>query len=465
MKIIMDNDGTLTDFNKFVEENALDYFKQKYGMEIKYPDKLEIEDIFDMKSFCMEKYSMNEEQAEIKVRQILDEYWIGVPFIKFSLFGRFRSGVKEFINNQLKNGNEVQIHSSRSKTCDAGIIGYISRVFTIMQYRLNGVKISRKNIKFYKNDNLKIDGILKEKPDLVFEDKPEIIDELSKNNINTICVSGHHNSYISVCKNIERIDNFENDEIKQKMENLFGIKKLKYYKRAADSDIFFSKICPVSKIILMKFNPIVLNEDRLNNFDGEGVIYAPNHRSTIDPLVITSYVLKNIHWAALLRFFQGNDSIFNNSKNPVLCKITSQSFKKLEYFPIERKSDNEKANNFDAIKDMSGFLKIKQPIGIFPEGTTRREPGCDFGNFDDAFLALAKSTDSWVQPITMFWIKDLKIKEKLIMNIGEPFKVERMSVDQAMEYYMNIQQKCLNESKELYEKLIEKNCNKMKIKL
>ncbi len=73
----------------------------------------------------------------------------------------------------------------------------------------------------------------------------------------------------------------------------------------------------------------------------------------------------------------------------------------MEYFTIERKNDNSDANNWETIKDMIGFLKIRQCIGIFPEGITCRPKGNDFGTFDMAFVRLAKMTDALVQPVTI----------------------------------------------------------------
>ena len=56
MKIIFDTDGTLTNFNKFINLNALKYFEQEYGMKIVNPKALELEDIFDMDNFFTKKY-------------------------------------------------------------------------------------------------------------------------------------------------------------------------------------------------------------------------------------------------------------------------------------------------------------------------------------------------------------------------------------------------------------------------
>ena len=49
MRIVFDIDGTLTDYNKFVQKRAVKYFKSKYGMEVVNANALEIEDIFEMK--------------------------------------------------------------------------------------------------------------------------------------------------------------------------------------------------------------------------------------------------------------------------------------------------------------------------------------------------------------------------------------------------------------------------------
>lgn len=453
MKMIFDTDGTLTNFNEFVEKNAIKYFEKKYGMTVVNPDMLEIQDIFDMKNFFITKESCDEPTAIELTKKALNKYWISFRFIKFSLFGKFRKGVKKYINQKLKEGHKIEIHTSRDKTTEKNLIGIVARSFTRMQYMLNGIVLPRSAFHFYKNDEEKINGIIECNPDLVFDDKSEIIEKLSQNQIKTICVMGKHNNNIEPSKNVEVIKTFDNVELESKIEKIIGKKKIKYYNRAAASDVFFNKLKLLVPAINYKFKPIILNSENLCNADNQPIIYAPNHRSTLDPVVITSIVFKNIHWAALLRFFKGEDSIFNNSKNPILCKITANTFKKMEYFPIDRKSDNPQANNFEAIKDMSNFLNINQNIGIFGEGTTRRPANSDFGTFDDSFILLAKKNNAWVQPITTLWIKDLKINSKVIVNIGKPFKIEKMTVEEAMNHFMNIQKENLKQNKEFANEL------------
>ena len=139
MKLVFDIDGTLTDYNKFVRENALDYFKKKYGMNVIYPQKLEIEEIFDMENFFSTKYKCDVGQAKTYTNTALNKYWVSFNFIKFSLFGRFRKGVRKFFKHIKKDGHIIEIHTSRAKSTSKGIVGSICRLFTYLQFVLNGI--------------------------------------------------------------------------------------------------------------------------------------------------------------------------------------------------------------------------------------------------------------------------------------------------------------------------------------
>jgi hypothetical protein len=102
---------------------------------------------------------------------------------------------------------------------------------------------------------------------------------------------------------------------------------------------------------------------------------------------------------------------------------------------------------------MTNFLKINSTIGIFGEGTTRRPENQDFGHFDESFLLLAKKCNSWVQPITSLWLKDIDYESKVIINFGKPFKINTMNIDEAMKCFLNIQKGSLLQNKQLQESL------------
>lgn len=207
MKLIFDIDGTLTDFNKYIKNNAIPYFKKHYGMTVKYPNKLEIEDILDMDDFFAKKHRCDLIIAKNYTKKVLDKYWIHLRFIKFSLYP-FRSGTREFIKACIKKGNIVEIHSSRAKTNEKGLIGFVSRLFTYLQFVFNGIALPISSFHFYKNDLEKIEGILKSSPNLVVEDKSCICEKTSSHFIKTICVKGWHNTDIKENNYLKKIRNF-----------------------------------------------------------------------------------------------------------------------------------------------------------------------------------------------------------------------------------------------------------------
>ena len=270
---------------------------------------------------------------------------------------------------------------------------------------------------------------------------------LSKAGMKAICVSNVYNQSVVSSQNIEIINGFDTYLIEQKIEHLLGRDNFTCHKKEANSSKFFRMIIKTRIFVNLMFHPIVLHPENIISEKAEGTIYVPNHRSTLDPLIVESILNENIHWAALQRFFMGKESVFNNSKNIILCNVTKYMFEKLEYFPIERKCDNQNANNINTLRNMNLFLKNGYKIGIFAEGTTKRPAGEDFGKFDDTFLRLANRNKSWIQPITLFWIEKQNSKNKVIINLGKAFQVGKMSIDESMEHFLNIQKASLMECK------------------
>jgi len=448
MKIaVFDIDGTLTDYNRFVHKRAAKYFMRKYNMQVANPYALEIEDVFEIKQFYTNQ-GMAEAEAEYQTSRLLNDFWFSYNCICFFV-ARFRKGVASYIRRLRKDGYEVEFHTSRAKACSLGLIGKSVRFLTWLQFVLNGVFVSRRSIHFYENDAKKIQGILNCNPVVVYDDKPEILERLKEEIISVICVNGLHNQMLSDEK-FPRIFSFAREELGKAIEKSVGQRTIKYYQREVKSAKVFRKIKVLKPLMLCKFRPVVLNAD--NIYHGEkGVIYAPNHRSTWDPIIITGILGFHIHWAALLRFFEGKDSIFNNSKSPILCRLTSVLFKRLEYFPIERKSDNNDANNLESVRNMNYFLKIRSKIGIFAEGTTRRPEGNDFGTFDPSFILLAKKNKAVIQPITVLWTTDKK--QKIIVNLGESILPEKLSVEETMKLFLETQTRCLRENEEVMARL------------
>lgn len=433
MKIIFDIDGTLTDFNRFVDKYAVPFFN-KLGIKQVNPDAVEIEQKMDFS-----RVEINER------KKIVNRFWISYRFIWFSLFGKFRPGVRKSLNRLKNKGYDVYFYTSRDKTTEKNIIGVIARLFTKLQFINNGVIWANKKIRFFKNDDEKIKAVFEAEPDVVFDDKADIVMKISRK-IPVICVRGRHNTCIEKCHKINILNSFMTEDVTEKFEELFG-KRMEIYNRALYSEKFFRRLSPVNKLINIYFHPYVLHKN--NIIQNNGVIYVSNHRSTLDPLVVESIIARNIHWAALARFFKAEDSIFNNNKNRILCQLTAWLFKRLELIPIERKRDNPNANNINAMRDMTAFLKAKEAVGIFPEGTTRRNAGDEFGTFDSSFFAIAKAGNGIIQPINILWGEN---KSKVVINFGRAFSVDNDSIEHKMYKFMRLQKRMLEENKRFFNK-------------
>lgn len=446
MKIIFDIDGTMTDYHAYIEKYAIPWFYKKYNLLPIKPNELELQDIFDLENVIQIKLKCSPSEAKREASKIIDHYWISHRFIHFSLLTRFRPGCSKIINKLKGLGFQVEIYTSRAHTASCGFVGFIARLCTVGQLWLNGVWMKPSSIYYFQSDSDKLAGIFQAKPQLVFDDKVNILNLLLYNNIPSVCIASPYNTRINSEKGRECISDYCSIDAKELLAKLCGGGKSVYLLQAAKSDMIWRRLSFLPLIFRLYFHPVILNADR-RIVTNDAVLYAPNHRSTLDPLVIQSVVKENIHWAALLRFFEASDSIFNNSKNPILCKLTAWLFQSLAYFPIERRIDNPNANNITAIRNMTGFLNISQKVGIFGEGTTRLPEGRAFGTFDKSIFVLAQKTKAWIQPVTVYWIKN-KRNRHVIVNFGPPFKVENLKDETFMQSFLDIQQSCLRENVE-----------------
>lgn len=142
MKIIFDNDATVTNYEKFIDKHAIPYFRNRYNLEIANPSALEIGDIFDLSKLF----------SDIQTKKIINSFWISFRFVQYTLLSRFRSGASITINRFIHQRHNVEIHTSRLKTCEYSLVGILARVFTIGQYLINGVFILPSKFHFYQND-------------------------------------------------------------------------------------------------------------------------------------------------------------------------------------------------------------------------------------------------------------------------------------------------------------------------
>lgn len=217
---------------------------------------------------------------------------------------------------------------------------------------------------------------------------------------------------------------------------------------------------PVKPYVLSTFRPIVLNADRVPT--NGPIVFAPNHRETLDAFLVFSSIKKPVHWMALKRFFTGEDSIFDNNKNLILCKMTAYAFKGIGAVPIIRNQDKEKypgMDNVKSLKEFSNYLKAGGSIGIFPEGTINKNPKSrNLLSIKMSAFNLAKDGKSWIQPISIVWIpKDLNFRNKVIINFREPFKAEEKNCNDIANQWVKTVNAGIKENEKIIEQLREIN--------
>lgn len=172
-------------------------------------------------------------------------------------------------------------------------------------------------------------------------------------------------------------------------------------------------------VIKRRFRPIYLQEE--NIVHGKKIIFAPNHRQTWDAFIMMCGLEVPVHWAALKRFFDGEDSIFNNSKNKGLRFLTKHSFQKLQMVPIDREGDNTVSLNL-----MYGYLKNGGAVGIYPEGTTNKHPEeKELNELKMGAFKLAMTAGADIQPISIVW--DMKKKHKVAVCFGKVVLISEAS--------------------------------------
>ena len=214
-----------------------------------------------------------------------------------------------------------------------------------------------------------------------------------------------------------------------------------------------------SPFVKFLFKPIILNEQNLST--SSTTIYAPNHRKTLDPFFIVMSIKEAIHWAALQRFFTGEDSIFNNSKNPLLCKLTAKLFKEMGLVPVNRGGDN---THMKEIFDY--YLQNRCNVGIFPEGTTNKHPEIsELLEIKNGAFYFAKNNDAIIQPISIIWFPRIKyLKNNVIINYGKPFSMKDISLTEGKEKWRTSILEGIKESKVLMQEILDKEETKKKIR-
>lgn len=178
---------------------------------------------------------------------------------------------------------------------------------------------------------------------------------------------------------------------------------------------------PFDMAVRFLFRPVVLNKGRIPS-DG-ALIVAPNHLDTLDPMCVMTLTQRPIHWAALKRFFDAEDSIFKNNKNHLLCAVTRCLFIRGGFIPIDRGGDNR-----SSCERIHNYLKTGRAFGVFPEGTTNKQPALvDVQQPHLGFAHFCAEEHATIMPVTITWVPKKKgVRNRVILNCGEPYTIDEV---------------------------------------
>ena len=174
----------------------------------------------------------------------------------------------------------------------------------------------------------------------------------------------------------------------------------------------YKKSYTILKILLrvpfkLWYNPKIFGA---NNIPKTGsLIICANHKHVMDQCPIIISTKRMVHYLAKKEYFDGKFAWF---------------FKAAGCIPVNR-SIKDKVASERAIN----LLKQGYAIGLFPEGT-RNKTKEFLLPFKFGAVSMAQKTDAYILPVGI--TGDYKFRSKnLIIRIGKPFKVNKMSLEEA----------------------------------
>ena len=165
----------------------------------------------------------------------------------------------------------------------------------------------------------------------------------------------------------------------------------------------------------------------------EGVIVASNHRSYADPVLLTMYMKRPMHYMA-------KEELFKN-------KLFGAFITMLGAFPVKRGVGDMKV-----IEDSVAFLEKGHNLVIFPEGTRMKENKVGRGKTGVALIAAMSGAD--VLPVGIcFEGTKLHFRTKLTIKIGKLIPHEEIAVSSEREHreLRRVKERIMSSLKELVE--------------
>ncbi|MBR1413939.1 MAG: 1-acyl-sn-glycerol-3-phosphate acyltransferase [Bacilli bacterium] len=166
----------------------------------------------------------------------------------------------------------------------------------------------------------------------------------------------------------------------------------------------------LSPLFKLWYNPTIIGKENIPK--SGSIIIAGNHRHLMDQCMVIISTKRDIHYMAKKEYFDN--------------KKVAWFFKGTGCIPVDRKNKNPESVNIAL-----NVLKDDGAIGIFPEGTRNRTDKTLLP-FRFGAVSMASKTDSYIVPFGTSGTYKFRSKD-LTIRFGKPFKVGKMSLEEANE--------------------------------
>ena len=362
------------------------------------------------------------------------------------------------INILRQYGYEIHFVSLRGKrTCirESRVSKFIRTclVPNITKQMLKRNKIYYDKLTLLKTEEDKLEYIKFYSPHIVFEDQVSILNTIDKN-IKKFCVLTGHNMHKTLPEGTITISDYK--EIARDIESVIDkaiISKGCKDKKTIHIDRLQFIVKSISKwYFFIRFKPIICGRNNIPKRNA--VIFVGNHRHNLDPIMVSLSSGRSIHWAALLRLFQGKESLFHSDSVKIQRELSAKFIMAMGALPIARPTDeNYLKINIKTIMQLKDLLNMEAAIGFFPEGTINRKP--EEINLlqlkSDMVFHMAKKTDSYIQPFSIVWIpREVGLRNRMIIRYSKPINTYNRSIEEVGEIWHKAVDEGIRHSIEMY---------------
>lgn len=486
MNVVFDIDETIVDETKYILKHAPKYLKKKFkrNFDLVNINGNGVAEKYGVKEYFLEK-GLSLEDAEKQAKKVSSKFWSQpINFIRYT-YEPIKPGVKETIKELIKDGHDVSIATLRGvkTTSNPTKISEFIRLkvvpfLTRNQLKRNGILYHE--LKLVENYEGKYEYFDYVKADIIIDDQPEVIQKESEKR-KVICIPSPHNKKYEFNDNVVTFSHFENYSMNDYINKLESLKKIPesnlskktadnhkkttnalFYKHALTNGVYKLVINIGKRTLLKKIKPLVVGRENVP-YDNRSVVFVGNHRRVFDPVLISITNNRVINWAALLRMFQGKESLFSTTKNPIKLWLSSLIIYLLGAIPIARRTDenfikiNEKS--FDEINQ---YLQWGGSLGIFPEATLNRKP--EEQNIlpvkSMRSFKFALENKSWVEPVSIVWVPDMaKIENKTIIKYDKPVNINGLTLIEVCKKWIDVTNQNIDEINAIVDELIKTEQN------